>query len=281
MLSRKFSLVNLLVWFNVCLIGGCVYQSNYVGSGQPTKSHEQVDPVAAAHTRIALGLKYLELGQISEAKYNLDKARDFAPRLSTVYTALAYYYQTVGEHQGVEQAYQSAIKFDAQNADAYNNYGVFLCNLKRYKEAEQAFLAAIHIINYLRVAESYENAALCALKNREYAKANLYLNQSLVYDPQRMSTLVNLATLSYATGQFQRALQYVELLDKITSSTPQILLLRVLIARQLQQPLKVKQYGSILVSQYADSSQALIYLSQRFNQSQYEQLRSEYQSYQE
>ena len=63
------------------------------------KDPDDFDTVAAAKTRISLGLTYLKNGNYSQAKFNLDKALQFAPRLADAHYSIAYYYQVVGENE--------------------------------------------------------------------------------------------------------------------------------------------------------------------------------------
>ena len=80
---------------------------------------------------------------------------------------MAYYYQQVGEFDQAEDAYRDALRKDNDNADTYNNFGAFLCQINKFDEAEQLLQAAVKRPGYIRVAESYENLAfLCARPQR-------------------------------------------------------------------------------------------------------------------
>ena len=61
----------------VIFMAGCVSQS------QPgNRYNDNFDRQEAAKTRISLGLTYLKNGSYSQAKANLDKALEFAPRMA-------------------------------------------------------------------------------------------------------------------------------------------------------------------------------------------------------
>ena len=75
---------------SVLVLAGCVSEQSYVGSDKPV-SDRTFDNIEAARTRISLGLNYLRRGDTSQAKYNLERARSFAPNSAEVYSALAYY----------------------------------------------------------------------------------------------------------------------------------------------------------------------------------------------
>ena len=46
-----------------------------------------------ARTRISLALGYLKMGNTAQAKFNLEKAKQYSPKLVDVYTAFAHYYE--------------------------------------------------------------------------------------------------------------------------------------------------------------------------------------------
>ena len=264
----------------ITVLSGCVQKATYNNTGKPAPVAEKVDNIDAAKTRIALGLQYLKVGQMSNAKFNLEKAKTFAPNLSNVHTAFAYYYQQVGENTLAEDAYKKALKLDSNDADALNNYGTFLCKMKRFDEAEKTLLKAINVPSYLQVAQSYENAALCALENKQYEKAKQYFDQSLSHSALRANTLVNVAGLSYAMGEYKQAQQYAQRLENIGVVSPRVLLLRALIELKLGRMSQSKKYGTTLVSMYVKSPEALMYLSKSFENSEFEQLRRVYLQHQ-
>ena len=265
---------------SLLIVSGCVQKATYNNTGKPAPVAEKVDNIDAAKTRIALGLQYLKVGQMSNAKFNLEKAKTFAPNLSNVHTAFAYYYQLIGENTQAEDAYKKEFKLDSNDADALNNYGTFLCKMKRFDEAEKTLIKAINVPSYLQVAQSYENAALCALENQQYEKAKQYFDQSLSHSALRANTLVNVAGLSYAMGEYKQAQQYAQRLENIGVVSPRVLLLRALIELKLGRISQSKKYGTTLVSMYVKSPEALMYLSKSFENSEFEQLRRVYLQHQ-
>jgi type IV pilus assembly protein PilF len=66
------------------LLSGCVSQNDQ-SFGQ------NFDHLKAAKTRVSLGLTYLKNGNYRQAKFNLDKALEFAPRSADANFDMAYY----------------------------------------------------------------------------------------------------------------------------------------------------------------------------------------------
>ena len=92
--------------------------------------------------------------------------------------SLAYYYQQVGENALADKAYQKALAIKPDDPNTLNNYGVFLCGIDEYDRATDQFLKAIEVPSYIRVAESYENLALCAIEFDDFDNAESYFQQA-------------------------------------------------------------------------------------------------------
>lgn len=88
---------------SVIFLLGCVTEPLPEGFERPN----DFDQVEAAKTRISLGLTYLKNGNYTQAKVNLDKALEFAPRLADAHYSMAYYYQLVDEVARAEESYEN------------------------------------------------------------------------------------------------------------------------------------------------------------------------------
>lgn len=268
----------LLIGISLCsliVLTGCVSEQSYVGSDKPV-SDRTFDNIEAARTRISLGLNYLRRGDTSQAKYNLERARSFAPNSAEVYSAMAYYYQSVGENKQAEEYFRTAISKDSNYADAYNNYGAFLCQLNRYEEAEQLLLKAISRPGYIRVAESYENLALCKLQQNEFNQAKNYLDSSVSHNATRITSLIMHAGLSYAMGDnpgTKRQLDRIQRLGRVSSRT---VLLSYLLAEKSGDREVMRNAEQLLLTLYMDTPEARMLLQGKLENSEFELLRERY-----
>jgi type IV pilus assembly protein PilF len=260
---------------SVLILAGCVSEQTYVGSDKPV-SDRSFDNIEAARTRISLGLNYLRRGDTSQAKYNLERARSFAPNSAEVYSALAYYYQSVGEEKQAEEYFRQSIQKDANYADAYNNYGAFLCQLHRYDEAEQLLLKAISRPGYIRVAESYENLALCQLQQNNFSKAKSYLDSSVSHNTTRITSLTMAAGLSYAMGDNRAAKNQLDRISRFGRVSARTVLLSYLIAEKSGDRDTMQSAEQLLLTLYKDSPETRLLLQGRLADSEFEQLRERY-----
>ena len=208
------------------------------------------DQVEAAKTRISLGLTYLKNGNFSQAKINLDKALEFAPRLADAHYSIAYYYQVVEEIARAEESYQNALKLDPRNADIANSYGAFLCQQSRYEEAKTFFLQAVNSQTYASSAETYENMALCSISQQRNGDAIEYLSTALNHQPTRAKSLFLLTELQVGEQQFEQAKQTLTRYQRVARVSADTLWMSIQIENGLGQPGTAKGYGDMLLRMY-------------------------------
>ena len=178
------------------VITGCVTQNYENDKNTPVIENESTNNEIAM-TRISLGLGYLKMGNTTQAKLNLEKAKRFAPKLVQVHTAFAHYFDSVGEPEQAIASYETALSIKSDDADTLNNYGVFLCKQERYQDAEKQILKAIAQPSYILVSQSYENLALCQLKAKQFNKAELYFDKAILHSPSSASSLLHMVRLQY------------------------------------------------------------------------------------
>tara|TARA_R110001583_G_scaffold79170_4_gene214055 strand:- start:560 stop:2026 length:1467 start_codon:yes stop_codon:yes gene_type:complete len=257
-LIRKRAVFTALALLSVFL-SGCVTQ-NYESDDTPVvKNQANRDDMAA--TRVSLGLGYLKMGNMSQAKQNLEKAKNFAPDMVQVYTAFAHYYETVGEHKLTIESYEKALSIKSDDADTLNNYGVYLCRQDEIEAAEKQFLKAIAVPTYILVAKSYENLSACFLQKDDFVKAEMYLNKAILHSPSSASTLFQMVRLQYAMGDYKLAKAFEQRFGKVTRRfSAQSLALSYKVHYKLGQRSTAKNYATMLVKMYPQSWAAQQYI---------------------
>ncbi|MGL1957367.1 MAG: type IV pilus biogenesis/stability protein PilW [Colwellia sp.] len=241
------------------LLPACVTQEFESDDTPVVKNQSNRDEMAI--TRISLGLGYLKMGNMSQAKFNLDKAKKFSPKMVQVYTAFAHYYATVGEHELTITAYEKALSIQSDNADTLNNYGVYLCRQNQVPAAEKQFLKAIAVPSYTLVAQSYDNLASCYLQIDDFEKSELYLNKAILHSPSAASILFKMVRLQYAKSDYKEARIFLQRFEKSTRRfTPQSLALAYKVYFKLGQRRTARNYGAMLVKMYPQSWEANQYL---------------------
>jgi len=241
------------------VLSACVTQSFEDGDTPVVQNQANRDDMAA--TRISLGLGYLKMGNMPQAKQNLEKAKKFAPDKVQVYTAFAHYYETVGEDELTIASYDKALSIESEDADTLNNYGVYLCRQGQLDAAEKQFLKAISVPSYILVSKSYDNLASCFLQKDNFDKAEHYLNKAIMHSPSSAVILSKMVRLQYAMGEYQQAKAFEQRFEKVTRRfTPQSLALAFKVYLKLGQRRTAKNYASMLVKMYPQSWEGQQYL---------------------
>lgn len=242
------------------LLSACVTQNYENNAENPVIESSSTDNEIAI-TRISLGMGYLNMGNTTQAKLNLEKAKRFAPNLTQVYTAFAHYYDVVDEPEQAMAAFEYALSLDAKDADTLNNYGVFLCKQEKYDASETYMLKAIAVPSYLLVSQSYENLALCQLENKNFEKAEIYLAKSISHSPSRSSAFLQMLRLQYAMGKYEEAKIYLRRYEKSTRRfTPNALALAYKVYEKMHNRRVAQNYASMLVKMFPNSYEAKQYI---------------------
>jgi type IV pilus assembly protein PilF len=257
-------------------IVGCVSEQTVVEGTRGGQT--EVGSDQQARTRMSLGLTYLQRGENDQAIFNLEKAKELAPDMPEIWNALAYYYQQVDEIDLAEDAYRTALRKDSNNADTYNNFGAFLCQHGKYKQAEELLLAAVKLPGYIRVADSYENLAYCSLEQDDFAKYKQYLLSSLKHSSSRQTAVYNVAMLEYAMGNMVEAKKWQTRLQNLGQVSAPVTLLRYLIAYRTGDSAEQQEAEKFLVSVFPTSKEAGMVLAGDFRESEPDKLRQRFKS---
>ncbi|BBN80599.1 hypothetical protein PA25_05840 [Pseudoalteromonas sp. A25] len=257
------------------LLSACVTETSSVTRNKPNVRNE-VNGQEAAKTRITLALQYLRSGNNSQAKYNLEKALQLAPELPQAHYSLAYYYEQVGEDARADKAYQQALSIDPNNPNTLNNYGTFLCRIGEYQAASEQFFKAIDVPSYLRVSRSYENLALCAIKQDNFSKAEDYLNSAIAHDGRSQSALISLAAIFYAKSDLHQAMGVLENYSNKGFVSARSMLLQHLLHVSMGHLQKAQEVANLLIQTYPDSFQAKVLLNEQAQNSEFVRLKEQY-----
>jgi len=229
-------------------------------SVQASDIENKADYKQAALLNIELGQTYLVQGQVSRAKKKLLHAVELAPNLPEAHSSLGYFFESVGDNQMADKYYRKAISLGKEQGLFHNNYGIFLCNQNKYKEADKEFALAIKDYNYPKTAETYENAGLCALKAGDQVKAEANFNFAVRYDPKQVASLLELTDLYFKRGEFVQAQDYLNRLKSQVEPSARMLWLAIQIAKNNNDPDSIASSSLLLKNKFANSVEYNLYL---------------------
>lgn len=251
MLAKLFSpsLAGLLL---SVLLGGCVT------TGMPQR--QEVDLDKALQTHVQLGLRYLQSGDSREAaRRHFLEALKLGERNPQAHHGLALLYQMDGELDVAESHFRKALRYGDDFSMARTNYGAFLYQQERYKDALEQFERASEDLTYGRRSYALANYGRTAIKLGMAEEAERAYTRALALDSNLPQALLELAELKFDTGQYSQAKRYLDRFADRNRQVPQSLWLGIRIEKIFGNRDKERSYALALKNLYPYSAEALEY----------------------
>ena len=186
---------------------------------------------AKAHTE--LGSLYFQSGNLIVALEELTLAAAIDPEYATAFSTRALILYYVKEYESAEKDFQRAISLDGRNPEINNNYGWYLCQTGKAKEAIPYFERAYRNSLYQTPALAYLNEGACYIKLNELDLADDALRKSLRLMPENPQAYFHLASSSYNRGNFDAAKKHLSDAVRFIDPGPEMLWLFLRIERRL------------------------------------------------
>ncbi|WP_445379763.1 type IV pilus biogenesis/stability protein PilW [Pseudomonas syringae] len=229
-----------------------------------------VNPLTTAQGReearrayVQLGLGYFQQGQTERAKVPLKKALELDNSDAQANAALALVFQTEMEPELAEQYFRKALAASNNETRIVNNYGSFLFEQKRYKEAYERFEQAAADNLYPERSRVFESLGMTSLKlgNREQARE--HFTKALRLDRQLPLSLLEMAQLSYEDKQYVPARDYYDRFSQLSEQNARSLLLGTRLAKIYDDRNKAASFGLLLKRLYPGTPEYQQYLSEQ------------------
>jgi type IV pilus assembly protein PilF len=209
-----------------------------------------------AETHVLLGSGYLRRGQLDVAKHELDKAYRLAPDNSQVNNIMALLQWRLNNPDEADRHFRKAVAAKPPDPEAWNNYGVFLCERGKIDEAMTWFQKAITDALYRTPEEANLNAGVCLMRKPAPTVADKYFREALRIDPRLPGALYQMAKISLDSGRALPARGFIERYFQATEDTPEALLLAVKIERVLRNKNAEASYALRLRGKFPTSPEA-------------------------
>lgn len=242
----------------LCVLAACAGQPKAPTSlNPPQPAGKPASPQERARIHTELAALYYSRGNHGVALQESMVAIEADPQYGPAYNVLGLVQMELKEDTAADRSFQQALAINPNDSEANNNYGWFLCNRGREKEAIAYFLAAVRNPLYQTPGLAYTNAGVCSLKLGQDNEAESYLLQALKLQPGQPRALQALAEVHYRRGDYSGAKQLVGRFLEVAQPTPEVLWLGVLSARQLGDRNAEASYGTQLRRRFPDSKEAL------------------------
>ena len=200
------------------LLAACAAPPTSAPASDPGQVRTESDQTSAdkrARVRLELASLYLGRGQTNTALDEVKLALAAKPDLPEAYNMRGLVYGAMGEARLAEESFQRALQLSPRDSDAMHNFGWFLCQQRRYAEADLQFNNALAQPQYRDGARTLLAQGVCQARAGLWLEAERSLQRSFELDPTNPNTAVNLSDVLYRRGEFERARFYIRRVNSV------------------------------------------------------------------
>ena len=260
-----------------CVTEGQVSNPNFVAPAPAAPANgDSKDRVTAsdesaaskkANVRLELATAYFSRGQMTTALDQVKLAIAADPTQSAAFSLRGLIYASLGDDKLAEESFQRALQISPRDADTMQNFGWFLCQKKRYTDADAMFARALAVPQYRDAPRTMLAQGVCQSYAGQPELAERTLQRSFELDPANPSTAVNLAELLFRRGAYEKAKFYIQRVNnqpEVVSA--QTLWLAARIENKMGNESEVKLLGSKLRDRFPESPESAAFEQGRVNE---------------
>lgn len=258
-------------WVLLTLLGACT-STTTTTSGTPGSDRmqraapEPADIERGMRARLELAGLYFGRGQTTTALDEVQRVIAIRPDLAEAYSLRGLIYGSLGDLQLAEASFQRALQLAPRDGETMHNYGWFLCQQRRYPEADTQFSAAVLQPQYRDVVRTLLAQGVCQARAGRWPEAERTLSRSYELDPGNPVTAYNLSDVLMRRGELERARFYVGRINSQPDLTSaQSLWLAVRIERRSGNVQAVQDFGRKLQERFPESNEVLLFEKGRFD----------------
>ncbi len=214
----------------------------------------QASERSEVHTQLAWN--YLQRGQYDIAQEELDKALKIDGASSRAHHIYGLLYNTLGKAGDAEQHFSRAVRLNADNLDAQEDYAGFLCKTGKTDAGVKRYQKVIGNPRNKQVPMTRTRVGLCLLGSGKIDEAETFFRDALDANPAIGIALSAMARISYETGRYLSGRAYVQRYFDIGPDDPQVLYYAASIERKLGDEASARQYASELQRLFPESREA-------------------------
>jgi type IV pilus assembly protein PilF len=186
----------------------------------------------------------------------LNEALKFDPNNARAYNIMGLVYAVLRDDPKAEQSFQRALALAPQDSDVRGNWGWYLCTHGRAKESIQEFELAVRNPLYKSPDVSLINAGKCSVEIGDNTRAEEFFKRALLVNPNNMTAAYNLSLLTYRQARLDEARALMKRVMQQTAPPADALYLGMCIERKLGDRSTEASYVSQLRNRYPNSAEA-------------------------
>lgn len=189
---------------------------------EPVRGSELHDSKGKTDARVNLGIAYLRLGRLEEARDTLLRALQLDEKRVETHVNLALCYERLRQPTLALDYAERAEELDSESADVHYARGMALMQMQNLGEAWQALTMAASFTETddVRILQQLANVAV---RLRLFPEALAYYQKLAEVEPERPEWQLGLAKVSLFMGQFEEAKVALQAGLEIAPDDPRLL----------------------------------------------------------
>ncbi|HUG26514.1 type IV pilus biogenesis/stability protein PilW [Piscinibacter sp.] len=241
------------------------------GSGGEARDHvtasDESESGRRGRVRMELAAAYFGRGQMTTALDEVKLAIAANPNLAAAFNLRGLIYASLGDNRLAEESFRHALQLDPRDADAMQNFGWYLCQEKRFDEADALFRRALAIPQYRDSQRTLLTQGVCQARAGQWLQAEGTLTRANELDPGNPVVAVNLSEVLYHRGEYERARFHIRRVNGIPDVvSAQTLWLAARIERRLGNRQGVEQLGTQLRHRFPESPESAAFERGQFDE---------------
>ena len=218
---------------------------------------DESDGSKRAKVRMELAAAYFGRGQMTTALDQVKLAIIANPNQSEAYNLRGLIYANLGDDQLAEESFKRALQLNPRDTDVMQNFGYYLCQKKRYPEANTLFEQAIAEPKNRDPSRTVLTQGVCQAQAGQLPQAEATLLRAYQLDPGNPSTAVNLSEVLYRRGDYERARFYVRRVNALPEvANAQTLWLAARIEHRMGNVRAAQDFADQLRGRFPDAREA-------------------------
>ena len=250
-----------------CALAGCAASDAGRLQRDLSTSSDLTETDRLAQVRLELASGYFARGQSLVALDEVKRALAARPDLAPAHELRGLIYAQLGEAALAEDSFRRALQLAPLNADTMHNFGWFLCQQRRWQDAEGWMARAIAQPGYRAVQRTALAQGVCQGRAGQLQRSRDTLTRLMEADPSNPAVLYPLAEVLFLLGDDVGAREHLQRLgadgDRLNA---QVLWLVVKVERRLGDRAAVQRAAQMLLERFPASPQAVWYRGGRFDE---------------
>jgi type IV pilus assembly protein PilF len=239
------SRILLFCW--VLALSGCSWFKNESSSR---------DAKQVSETYYQLGVRYMDLNKLEEAKENLERSINEDSNNAKAHNALAFLYERLKQYDEAEDAYETALNINPNDFGTQNNLGRFWCE---HEEADKGLAllvkAADNPLNE-RPWLALTNAGRCEMAQGRMAEAEDFFRKALDLNASYAPALAAMQKISYQKNDLWPAKAFLARYLSVAAHTSETLFIGYYTERAMGNRESAEEYRTLLLEKFPNSSEA-------------------------